>query len=98
MKKYHKETNKLYFQHQYGGLYELLGTAKHSDDGSLVYVYSHIWPFEAQVWVRPATEWQGRFKPITAEELQRHCNGDRVAAAEAVRSNKHNKTCVFSKA
>lgn len=74
------------YRHQDGGIYRFLMVAASSVDQSELYIYEHLWPFEAgKVWARPATEWASRFTPIQAIELTNsQVLVDRAAAQEAV--------------
>jgi hypothetical protein len=73
-----------YFRHTDGGIYCLECFAKDTRDASDVAIYRHVWPFESQTWVRPATEWLGRFKHISEAEVREALRGDRAAAQAAV--------------
>lgn len=41
-------------RHYKGGLYLVIGTAKHSETEELMVVYEHLWPHERGLRVRPA--------------------------------------------
>ena len=54
-----------YYQHVDGGLYFLEKIGKSTVDLSEHVVYTHIYPFEKQTWIRPLAEWaEPRFKLI----------------------------------
>lgn len=74
------------YRHQDGGIYRFLMVAASSVDQSELYIYEHVWPFEAgKVWARPATEWASRFTLIQHIELVNdQMLVDRAAAQEAV--------------
>lgn len=58
-----------YYQHRYGGLYIVNGIALSTIDKSKWVVYNHVYPFEAETWIRPYDEWcDGRFRKIEHEE------------------------------
>lgn len=58
------------YQHQDGGIYRYLHSAKSSEDQAELYIYEHLWPFDAgQVWARPAHEWGSRFTRIRSVDL-----------------------------
>ena len=59
----------VYYQHRYGGLYKVQDIATSSVDKSIWVVYTHVYPFEYQTWIRPYDEWcDGRFRKIEFEE------------------------------
>lgn len=74
------------FKHQDGGYYRYLDMARHADDQVLHVRYEHVWPFETEgdPWVRRATEWEGRFTPVTQAQLHEAMLQDRASAQEAV--------------
>lgn len=73
------------YRHQDGGIYRFLMVAASSVDQSDLYVYEHLWPFEAgKIWARPAVEWASRFTPIQSVDLFNAQLVDRAAAQEAV--------------
>lgn len=73
------------YRHQDGGIYRFLMVAASSVDQSELYIYEHLWPFEAgKLWARPATEWASRFTPIQSVDLFNSQLVDRAAAQEAV--------------
>lgn len=73
------------YRHQDGGIYRFLMVAASSVDQSELYIYEHLWPFEAgKLWARPATEWASRFTPIQSVDLFNAQLVDRAAAQEAV--------------
>lgn len=76
------------FRHTDGGLYRFTGTARDSRDTAPLYLYEHLWPFEAQMWARPADEWASRFTPISDKEVADAMKGDRSAAQAQVRQAK----------
>lgn len=41
-------------EHYKGGLYRVIGTAKHSESFEELIVYEQLWPKERSLWVRPA--------------------------------------------
>jgi hypothetical protein len=58
-------------RHYKGGLYRLLGEARHSETGETMVVYEHLWPHARGLWVRPAELFHGtladgspRFRPL----------------------------------
>ncbi|CAM2147539.1 DUF1653 domain-containing protein [Pararobbsia alpina] len=46
-------------RHYKGGLYRVVGTAKHSETLEPMVVYEHLWPHERGLWVRPAEMFHG---------------------------------------
>ncbi|KWT98015.1 MULTISPECIES: DUF1653 domain-containing protein [unclassified Variovorax] len=77
-----------YFRHTDGGIYALTCFGKHTEDASNVVVYRHVWPFEPDTWVRPASEWLSRFKHIPEAEVIKALKGDREAAQAAITAAK----------
>ena len=47
-------------KHYEGGLYRLIGEARHSETGETMTVYEHLWPHEPGLWVRPSEMFNGR--------------------------------------
>jgi hypothetical protein len=47
-------------RHYKGGLYKVLGEAKHSETGEILVVYEHLWPLGQSLWVRPASMYYER--------------------------------------
>jgi hypothetical protein len=41
-------------RHYKGGLYRLIGAARHSETEEPMIVYEHLWPHERGLWVRRA--------------------------------------------
>lgn len=76
------------FRHVDGGLYRFTGTARDSRDTAPLYLYEHLWPFEAQSWARPAHEWASRFEPISHEDVATALQGDRRTAQMLVQQAK----------
>lgn len=69
-----------YYRHRYGGIYSVqVPKAISTVDKSLWVVYTHAYPFEYQVWVRPYDEWceEGKFTEISGEELYKVFHRDR---------------------
>jgi len=56
-----------FYQHQDGGLYQVVDVATSTVDGTQqLVIYKHIYPFEQKLWARPLVEWTPeRFKPIS---------------------------------
>lgn len=73
------EKNKFY-QHRYGGIYTVeFAKAKSTVDKSEWVVYTHVYPFEADVWIRPYSEWvDGRFRPLQHNEYIELIRKDRA--------------------
>jgi hypothetical protein len=46
-------------RHYKGGLYRVVGTAKHSETLEPMVVYEHLWPHDRGLWVRPADMFHG---------------------------------------
>ncbi|MCR1768672.1 hypothetical protein B7760_04684 [Burkholderia glumae] len=42
-------------RHYKGGLYRVIGTARHSETDEPHVVYEHLWPHERGLWVRPVS-------------------------------------------
>jgi hypothetical protein len=78
------------FRHVDGGYYMYLMTARHSEDQSPLVVYQHLWPFEREgdPWARPQAEWDKRFTPVSAADLQAAMRQDQGAAQAAVHEAK----------
>ena len=60
-------------RHYKGGLYRVIGAAKHSETLEPMTVYEHLWPHAQGLWVRPAAMFYGkladgalRFAPLAA--------------------------------
>lgn len=61
-----------FYLHQDGGIYELIGSGIHSEDGTTLCVYLHVWPFEQGLWLRPVEMWTpARFAPLSADEAKK---------------------------
>ena len=73
-------------RHPDGGIYRYISPARHTEDGSLLSLYEHVWPFETSdiPWARPAAMWASRFTPISELELTVAMKEDRTQAQEAV--------------
>lgn len=59
-------------RHYKGGLYRVVGVARHSETEEKLTVYEHLWPHERGLWVRPAEMFDGnladgtrRFTPLS---------------------------------
>lgn len=67
-----------YYQHRYGGIYRVdVDRVLSTVDRSVLVVYTHIYPFENEVWARPLSEWEdGRFREIDEVELKSFLNKD----------------------
>lgn len=78
------------FKHQDGGFYRYLGMTRHTEDQAAHVLYEHVWPFDTagDPWVRPATEWDSRFTPVTPEQLATAMQQDRTAMQEAIKQAK----------
>lgn len=78
-----------FYQHQDGGFYRYLHSAKSSENQETLYIYEHLWPFDAgQIWARPSREWAGRFTRVRHVDLVHAMLEDREAAQQAVRDAK----------
>ena len=60
-------------RHYKGGLYRVIGSAKHSETLEPMTVYEHLWPHAQGLWVRPEAMFYGtltdgslRFAPLAA--------------------------------
>lgn len=82
-----------FYRHKDGGIYQLLGLGKHTDDPEQrLRIYSHVWPFEAgALWARPESEWWSRFTLMTRFDVFQEMQKDRVAAQDAVRKAKERR-------
>lgn len=62
-----KEMSDNLYKHRYGGLYRVLDPAvRYTDRNETGVLYRHLYPFESQIWFRPASEFfDGRFTEIT---------------------------------
>jgi hypothetical protein len=59
-------------RHYKGGLYRVIGPARHSETEEPMIVYEHLWPHEHAMWVRPEplftdslADGRPRFKALT---------------------------------
>lgn len=52
-------------QHYKGGLYRIIGQARHSETNEEVVVYEHLYPHPRQLWVRPSEMFFGRLEDGT---------------------------------
>jgi len=75
-----------YYRHTDGGIYHFSKLVWLASDGSRAIEYDHVWPFEQKTWIRVESEWEGRFAPITVEEVEAARAGDRLAAQAAITS------------
>ena len=46
-------------RHYKGGLYRVIGVARHSETEEAMIVYEHLWPHDRGLWVRPAEMFNG---------------------------------------
>jgi hypothetical protein len=46
-------------RHYKGGLYRVIGVARHSETEEPMIVYEHLWPHDHGLWVRPAELFNG---------------------------------------
>jgi hypothetical protein len=46
-------------RHYKGGLYRVIGVARHSETEEAMIVYEHLWPHEHGLWARPAAMFNG---------------------------------------
>lgn len=71
--------NKIYYQHRYGGIYTVdFHRVKNTVDKSEWVVYTHVWPFEIETWIRPKLEFEdGRFRELEAGEYSNFLKCDR---------------------
>jgi hypothetical protein len=54
------------YQHRYGGLYIVDSVATHTTTKERLVVYTHLYPFESETYVRPLDEWtEDRFRLIS---------------------------------
>lgn len=77
-----------YYRHVDGGLYRSISLARHADDGSVVMVYEHLWPFEPGVWVRGKDEFEQRFIETSEAACIAAMQEDREQARQAVQKAK----------
>ncbi|MBB5190934.1 hypothetical protein HNQ50_001657 [Silvimonas terrae] len=47
-------------RHYKGGLYRVVGLARHSETLESMTVYEHLWPHEQGLWVRPTDMFNGK--------------------------------------
>lgn len=87
-----------FYRHIYGGFYRYITEAYHSDDGSEMVVYEHVWPFGASVRVRPKHEFFTRFTPVDQHEVDQAMQGDQQAAQQAVDAAKASRRSAQSNA
>lgn len=73
------------YQHRYGGVYIVDSVATHTTTKERVVVYTHIYPFAPDTWVRPYDEFcDGRFTQISASQVQDLLDRDRTEFQESV--------------
>ena len=83
---------KRFYQHRYGGIYVVDSIAKNTVDKSSWVVYTHIWPFDSETYIRPYDEWcDGRFKEIGPREYLELTNKDRTEFQNEIATNKASK-------
>jgi len=72
----------VYYQHRYGGIYRVdHGCATNTVDGSEWVVYTHVFPFEKNTFIRPRAEFcDGRFVALSDSELDRALSNDAAQA------------------
>jgi hypothetical protein len=59
-----------YFVHKYGGIYQTSSRLSRDDGRREIVTYTHIYPFEANLYSRLHSEWtDDRFRPITTEQM-----------------------------
>jgi hypothetical protein len=49
-------------RHYKGGLYRVVGVAKHSESLEPMTLYEHLWPNPPALWVRPKDKFEGRIE------------------------------------
>jgi hypothetical protein len=49
-------------RHYKGGLYRVVGVAKHSETLEPMTLYEHLWPNPPGLWVRPQEMFEGRIE------------------------------------
>ncbi len=76
------------YQHKYGGIYSVLAVkAISSEDASEWVVYTHIYPFPSQTYIRPVTEWSdGRFTKINQAQMSTLMQEDRNVFETQIRT------------
>ena len=52
-------------RHYKGGLYRVIGVARHSETEEAMIVYEHLWPHDRGLWVRPAEMFNGTLEDGT---------------------------------
>lgn len=57
------------FRHIDGGYYQFEKSVLFADDQDELVIYTHLWPFEVSSWARRYNEFQGKFTPITEDDL-----------------------------
>ncbi len=77
-----------YYRHLDGGLYRFVSLARSADTAKDVVVYEHLWPFERGLWVRDRAEFETRFVPIDAAEVESAMQQDQAHAQLAVNTAK----------
>jgi hypothetical protein len=79
-----------FYRHKYGGVYQKHTDAINTVDGSKMTVYTHIWPYDHGVYVRPKSEFDdGRFQSISGWDVKKIIRGDRELAKQQIEAN-HN--------
>lgn len=77
------------YQHRYGGVYIVDDVATHTTTKERLVIYSHIYPFDQIAWARPYDEWcDGRFRPLTAVEVEDLLAKNRTAFQEEITAAK----------
>jgi hypothetical protein len=79
----------IYYQHRYGGVYQVVSVSTSTVDKSQWVVYRHLWPFEEQEWHRPYEEFvDGRFRELSYVEAMEIGKKDRTKFQLEITANK----------
>jgi hypothetical protein len=79
-----------FYKHKYGGIYQVVVPCGiDMRDGTPCVVYSHVYPFEEQIYIRPLSEWtEDRFKELIPAEVINLCSKDREQLQKEIKSAK----------
>jgi hypothetical protein len=78
-----------YYRHVDGGVYFVLITGKSTEDQSQHVVYTHIYPFDMETWIRPLEQWTpARFTLIDHVEVGRLLALDRQQLKDQITEHK----------
>jgi hypothetical protein len=80
-----------YYQHMDGGVYRFISHAKSAEDGEVLAVYEHLYPFEKSIWVRDSNQFFLRFAPITVDDVMEILKKDKLEFQGEIETNKRQR-------